>query len=233
MLLALRKAVPLGWRKTIKVRRARAFERFGSYMYSQPSLHGLGAQMAARLPAAGVFLEVGANDGFSASNTYFLERARQWTGILIEPLPSPYERCRRVRPGAVCVQAACVAFGETADTVELVDRDLMSVTLGQQDAAEEANRVHGFTGTVQVPARTLSSIIDASPFDRVDFMSIDVEGAEMQLLRGLDLARHAPRWLLIETAHPDQVSVALAPFLSLTEQLSYHDYLYEASPDPC
>jgi FkbM family methyltransferase len=232
MLSAVKKALPLGWRKTIKVRRARAFEFFGSYMYSQPSLHGLGAHMAARLPVAGVFLEVGANDGFSASNTYFLERARQWTGILIEPLPSPYERCRRVRPRATCVQAACVASAKAGETVGLVDHDLMSVTLGQQDAIEEASRLRGVLKTVTVPARTLSSIIDGSHFTRIDFMSIDVEGAELQLLAGLDLARHAPRWLLIETAHPDEVSVALAPYLTLTEKLSYHDYLYEALPRP-
>lgn len=224
---SLKEGVPLAWRKTIKVKRAQIFESIGLYRYSQPSIGGLGAAMAARLPGRGVFLEVGANDGYSQSNTYFLERARAWTGILIEPLPSLYARCRKLRRSAFCVQAACVGSAVEGATVELVDRDLMSVTLGQQDAGEEAARIGGRRVTVQVPARTLSDIIDDSPFEHVHFMSIDVEGAEVSLLTGLDLQRHAPDWLLIESAHPEQVTSALGPHMRLVDKLSHHDYLYE------
>jgi FkbM family methyltransferase len=194
-----------------------------------PALNRLDQLMIERLPKSGIFLEVGANDGFSQSNTYYLERAMDWRGILIEPLPSLYRRCRRLRSKSWCVNAACVADDFAGDTVELVDIDLMSVTLGQQPEADEAARlVWGQPEkVVQAPARRITEIIESSPFAAVDFMSIDVEGAEVNLLRGLDLARFAPRWMLIETAVPQRIDELVAPYLRRSTALTHHDYLYE------
>lgn len=226
----VKESVPLGLRKSAKVSRASAFEHAGSFRYSMPALNGLDRKMLGRLPDSGVFLEVGANDGYSQSNTYYLERARGWSGILIEPLPSLYERCRRLRKASTCVQAACVAEDIPGATIDLIDLDLMSVTLGQQDVSEERARLGARRGaTVKVPARSLSSVIDGTRYARIDFMSIDVEGAELPLLSGLDLARHAPSWLLIETDHPTDVGAALAPHLKQVDQLSHHDYLFSTS----
>jgi hypothetical protein len=49
-----------------------------------------------------------------------------------------------------------------------------------------------------VPARTLSSILDEQGAPEIDVLSLDVEGYEPSVLRGLDLNRHAPRWILVE-----------------------------------
>ena len=46
----------------------------------------------------GFFVEAGANDGYRQSNTYLLERARGWTGILVEAIPDLARRCARERP---------------------------------------------------------------------------------------------------------------------------------------
>jgi FkbM family methyltransferase len=227
---AWKEALPLGLRKTVKARRAKAFERVGSLKYSAPALSRLDLRMAEKLPTSGVFLEIGANDGYSQSNTYYLARARDWKGILIEPSPTLFERCRRMRPEAHCVRAACVATATEGDLVQLVDLDLQSVTLGQQASSEEARRLAQPGGRpYSVPAKTLSSVIDASPYDHVNFMSIDVEGAELSVLAGLDLARHCPDWLLVETAHPEAVSELLAPHATLHERMTGHDYLFARS----
>lgn len=227
--MGLKGSVPPGIRRSVKINRARLAERLGSHRYSTPALNQLDRQLADRLPGTGVFLEVGANDGYSQSNTYYFERVLGWRGILIEPLPSLYRRCRRLRSKSWCVNAACVADDYQGTTVEMVDIDLMSVALGQQSAADESARLAFAqdTNAVLVPARRLTEIIESSPFDSVDFMSIDVEGAEINLLRGLDLERLAPRWLLIETATPDHVDEVLSPHLVRTATLSHHDYLYE------
>jgi hypothetical protein len=42
----------------------------------------------------GVFVDIGANDGVTLSNTYFLEKERHWTGICIEPIPSSFEKLK-------------------------------------------------------------------------------------------------------------------------------------------
>jgi FkbM family methyltransferase len=214
--------VPEAAKSRMKVDRARAFRRFGSDRYCYPALNRLDRQMIERLPATGVFLEIGANDGYSQSNTFALETLYGWRGILIEPLPRHYEKCRKVRTNSECFNVACASQpGE----VVLDDSNLTSVALGLQDKAEEASRLHSGR-LVTVPAVTLSSVIDRSSFSRVDFLSIDVEGAELEVLQGLDLDRHLPDFLLVETKHPEAVSDLLGRRLKLTESLSFHDYLW-------
>lgn len=223
----LKRLVPRRVRRELKIRSAAFLEGVGVHALSHPALMDLDRRMATYLgPTPGVFLEIGANDGFSQSNTYYLERVRGWSGILVEPLPSLHARCRRLRRASETVNAACVG-PEGPLVVEVVDLDLMSVTLGEQDTDEEQARLRDWSVTaVQVRATTLSAVIDASSFDSVDFMSIDVEGAEASVLAGLDLKRHAPTWLLIETAHPDSIAEMLAGRMELEARMTQHDYLF-------
>src|SRR5258708_6764498 len=59
----------------------------------------------------GYFVEVGAFDGENLSNTYFLEKALGWQGILVEPIPKLAAQCRTKRPLSQVVEAACVGPG--------------------------------------------------------------------------------------------------------------------------
>ena len=229
---SLRDRVPAGARRSIAVARAKLFEAVGSRRYSKPALNKLDVKILPYLPAdPGVFLEVGANDGFSQSNTYYLERWLGWRGILIEPHPDAFRRCAKLRRNSHCVQAACIADSNGAAVVDLVGMGLMSITVGAQEAEAERQRLqagdrYADGARVSVPARRISEIIDQSPYESIDFMSIDVEGAEHLLLKGLDLARHCPALLLIETADIDRVKARLAPWMALTDKLSHHDYLF-------
>ena len=80
---AVKSAVPQRAGQRIRVAQARLFEAFGSKRYSSPGLRGLDQKVFQYLPTEpGVFLEIGANDGFSQSNTYYLERVLGWRGVL-------------------------------------------------------------------------------------------------------------------------------------------------------
>ena len=230
----LKASMPLRWRKRMKVARAKVFESLGSTRFSHPALFGLDLLMAQILPDVGTFLEVGANDGYDQSNTYYLEVVRGWNGILIEPLPSLFASCVRVRKRSTCYNVACVAPGRATDKVVVVDQDLQSVALGQQAVSDETVRLAGGRGakTVAVSATTLSAVIDNSAATHIDFMSIDVEGAELSLLAGLDFSRHTPSWALIETSHPGDVAEMCAPWMVLVRKLSFHDYLFRAACEP-
>lgn len=225
-----KKLLPLRVRRTVKIRRAHLFESFGSRRYAYPALNGLDRKVYPFLPdRPGTFLEIGANDGYSQSNTYFLERLHGWRGILIEPLPSLFRTCRRIRPSSRCFNTACVAPGTEADHVRIVDLDLMSVTLDQQDPSEQAARLRDRHGRLSiVPATALSHVIDEAGSPTIDFMSVDVEGAEIAVLSGLDLTRHTPRLLLVETNHPEDVVALLSSTMQLKAKLSHHDYLFES-----
>jgi FkbM family methyltransferase len=224
-----RASLPETLKREIKIGRARIAELLGSERFSMPGLSGLDRKVMAHLPNCGTFLEVGANDGFAQSNTYYLGQRCGWQGILIEPVPSLYRRCARLRGDAECFNVACVEPGSAGRFVSMMDYGLRSLVLDHQDETEEYERIQrsGAGNAIKVSTSTISGVIDASSFESISFMSVDVEGAELSLLKGLDLSRHTPDAMLIETQHPEAVSQRLDGFMSQAAQLSHHDYLYK------
>jgi FkbM family methyltransferase len=186
----------------------------------------------------GFFVEAGAADGFTQSNTYWLERFRGWRGILVEPMPTFVAECRVERPDAIVVHAALVPADYDGDTVRMAFGDLMSSVHGSRgDAATEREWLQaglrlGWRDPYEmdVPARTLSSILDDHGAPEVDLLSLDVEGFEPQALRGLDLDRHAPRWIVVEAHHVEKGRSAIEAILGdryvLEAQISPLDLLY-------
>lgn len=223
--------------------RRRLFEWLGSARYSRPALGDLDRQLQRHVPGRdGVFVEAGANDGFTQSNTYFLERFRDWRGVLIEPLPELVERCRRERPLARVFQCALVGPEHRDPKVRMHDANLMSLVVGAQKSAEAERRHLRRAAEVQqievrqveVPARTLSDVLDEAGLSRIDLLSLDVEGFELQALSGLDLTRHRPRYMLIEARFREEIDAHLDALYLPVATLSHHDVLYRlrSEPDP-
>lgn len=219
-----------GLRSAVKIARAELTSRLGSNRYAWPALNGIDRALVDRHPGPGVFLEIGANDGYSQSNTYHLEKHRGWRGILIEPVPRMYRLCRTHRRQSVCFNLACVGPAGPP-TVTVVDRGLVSVSRGMMPTHEEERRVAGHTREITVRTATMSELIDQSGLGTPDVISIDVEGAEREVLSGLDLVQHAPTLLVVETKDPDGIAAVLDPFLRLAGKLSHHDWLFERRPD--
>lgn len=163
--------------------------------------------------APGIFVEVGAHDGVSQSNSILLEQ-RGWTGVLIEANPASFSRCVKSRPGAIVEHAALVAADFEGSHVALTDVGLMSLTTRSMvtgDARESwIDRGERFAQRprqdIQVPAATLSSILNRHGIQKLDLLLLDVEGAEIDVLKGLDFTRHAPRFILAEDPYTDDVA---------------------------
>jgi FkbM family methyltransferase len=150
----------------------------------------------------GVFVEAGAHDGISESNTLLLEREHGWSGLLIEPIPELADRCRQNRPAAMIEEVALVTEGHPDRTVEMTAGGLNSLVRGAR-ASKDAERAwvaaDGVSPrTLSVATNTLSRLLDRDKLAPVDLLSLDVEGYEPQALDGLDLRRHRPRFILIE-----------------------------------
>jgi FkbM family methyltransferase len=198
-------------------------------------LHGLDRRLMDYLPEGpGFFIEAGANDGLRQSNTYYLEQRCGWRGLLVEPIPRLAARCRRNRPAATVVNAALVDPVDEGRSIFMADDDLMSNVNGVRGDANEdqAHLVPGASAEsasrrpLSVAGRTLSGIIDEVRLPQVDFLSLDVEGYEFNALRGLDLSRHAPMWMLVETADPAGVADLLGSQFERVGPLSHHDWLF-------
>jgi FkbM family methyltransferase len=202
--------------------RRRAFEALGSDRYSFPALHGMDRQLRAFLPTQGFFVEVGANDGFRQSNTYWLERFGGWRGLLVEPVPELARRCAAERPRSRVVNCALGA-PDGPDEITVHVGGLMSKVEGA-DGWDDPDAGFGEpftrTGWASVPVRTLSSLLDEMGSPEVDLFSLDVEGYEPQVLAGLE-PRHRPRFLLLECNRPLEPE-GFKP----VARLSYRDILF-------
>jgi FkbM family methyltransferase len=146
-----------------------------------------------RLRPNGIFIEVGANDPIKLSQTWFLEQ-NGWEGILVEPQPARCERLRQVRQRSRVFQCACgrpEQRGKASFRVAVHD-----------DRSALAGRVMdptvAFSGTIEVDVLTLDDVLAQCGNPKPDFISIDVEGAELDVFKGFDLARHQPGLLLVE-----------------------------------
>jgi FkbM family methyltransferase len=137
----------------------------------------------------GVFIEVGALDGLIQSNTKLLEECYGWTGILVEPSPSVFERLAVNRPHSKCFQCALGSFEENG-TYAYGDFNghPMSSLVGRTE--NPAN--------VRVQLRSLQSILDECDIQHINFFSLDTEGYELQILKGIDFNTTTFDYMLIE-----------------------------------
>jgi FkbM family methyltransferase len=212
--------------------RCRLFEALGSKRYSQPALFGMDQRLAEIMDwRGGTFVEAGAHDGYTQSNTYYLERHRQWRGVLVEPVPELAARCRSRRPHATVVGCALVGPARAGELVGVQFGDLMSTIDSDGAHAAQGLKVAGRDPyAVQVPGRTLSAVLEDAGMEQIDVLVLDVEGKELEVLSGLELERHAPRYILIETldrpAQQPAIDAALARRYRLLETLSDYDLLY-------
>lgn len=144
----------------------------------------------------GFFIELGANDGLTQSNTAMLEFMRGWKGILVEPSPSAYKLCKVNRPGSITLNYACVSNEYTDKSVKGdFNGKLMSSVDGLRLQSEK---------TIDVAAITLESILDKyAAYKNINFLSLDTEGYELNILKGLNLDKYRPQYMLIEIYSKD------------------------------
>jgi FkbM family methyltransferase len=182
----------------------------------------------------GIFIEAGANDGQTQSNTAYFARHRGWRGLLVEPIPELAARCRAARPESAVENCALVTPDADGQPVPMTYCGLMSVVDGgwSDPAAERAHVETGrqiqslTTYHVDVLGRSLSALLDQHNMPHIDLLSLDVEGFERQALEGLDLRRHRPRFILVESRFREEIDDLLLPHYEAIAQLSHHDVLY-------
>ena len=152
----------------------------------------------------GVFVELGALDGYKFSNTKTLEDEYGWTGVLIEPHPIAFHRLQWIRPNAKLYNCA---VGVSKGRIQLIvnpDEPAVSTVVGATPRSF-TNTWHRQSIVVDVECRTLADILHDAGIMRVDFLSLDVEGYEFEVLLSMDWSIPI-RVILIEmiSDHPEK-----------------------------
>ena len=150
----------------------------------------------------GFFVDVGANDPEKLSQSLLLER-QGWRGVLVEPMAACCERLRRHRPLAQVFQVACGAPEQRGTA--LLQLEGLDGTLSKLAPPAAGQAVA--PGFEQVQVVTLDDILEQVKPARLDFLSIDVEGVELQVLQGLNLQKYRPRLLMVEDNLPNRLAV--------------------------
>lgn len=182
----------------------------------------------------GFFLEVGGHDGYFHSPTYYLEKFQNWTGVLIEPVPSLARRCAKERKRSSVYNYACTRSATPDGVVEFVSCGHSSHVKGSIEEVGSTEEMQAGMRPedkiISVPATTLSKLLDKYFNEhgekKIDLFVLDVEGFELEVIGGLDFTRYAPKNMLVERPSGEMASYLKERNYDLVGQISHNDYLY-------
>jgi FkbM family methyltransferase len=141
----------------------------------------------------GFFVEIGANDGISLSNTYLLEKKYNWKGLCIEPLPILYEKLKENRNCHICNNAV---FNKSYEILKFSVNGLFSGITEYIDRhifAKNGEQINVITITLDDALMN----INAPKF--IEYLSIDTEGSEFEILKTINFRKY--RFGIIHVEH--------------------------------
>lgn len=143
----------------------------------------------------GVFVEVGAHNGITFSNTYFFEKELGWTGICVEPIPEVFAQLRQNRT-CKCIQG-CIANSPKDALMfraasQAIPTEMLSGLVRTyepslfQNLSAQVNQSKGQLQILTVNCFRLNDILHCNNLKHVNYLSIDALGAEEEILQSID-----------------------------------------------
>jgi|GEM_PF-627440 len=165
----------------------------------------------------GFFIEVGADDGVDKSNTLYFEQLG-WSGICVEPSPTRFQKLAKNRD-CVCLNKAIHHSSESLEFMDIegygkglsgIIENYDSRHLERIDQEISGNEKTVSVNKVMVECVPLADVLDEMGITHVDYISIDVEGSELDVLKSIDFSKVTFDVLVIEDNYR---SKALREFL--------------------
>ncbi len=174
----------------------------------------------------GAYVDVGAGHPV-ADNVSFHFYLMGWRGLVVEPQTALAAIYAHVRPRD-CAVSCLAGKGEGEIDFYVVDR-LHGFSSSVRENAQNARQFGASYQTLRKGVRPLRALIEEAGLDSIDFLKIDVEGAEAEVLAGMDFQRHRPRVVLIEALAPGSLAPAWADWepglLAAGYQFAFFDRL--------
>lgn len=154
------------------------------------------------LPERGVFVDVGAGpDGIQGSNTYFFEQLG-WTGVAIDGDP---RNAKKLRKNRKCAYSNAISSKQGSFTYH------MGTSPDLSGLKETPDNSHMMTTVATV---TLESILEKEGIGKIDLMSIDTEGTEIDVFESFDFKKHAPTILIVEYLTQGMTNLDIVPYFT-------------------
>lgn len=147
----------------------------------------------------GFFVEIGASDGVTLSNTYLLEKEFGWSGICVEPIPNNYEKLMENRPNSICCDRAVYDVSDKTVVFDIANNyNLLSGISEHLDCHKK--EVDTDKTTIEVKTISLNDLLEKNNAPSfIEYLSLDTEGSEYEILKNLDFSKYV--FGLIDVEH--------------------------------
>jgi FkbM family methyltransferase len=175
----------------------------------------------------GIYLEVGGADGITHSNTLALRDHLGWSGLLVEPDPEMFKILKSARGHSDEVIQAAISPDGKAGTALLRSVGQLSSLVGYEGDDIHSETRMKQTSTVKTPTISLTDLLTGRP--RIDYFSLDVEGAELDIIETIDWDKiDAPLVITVEHNYKEGAEAKLRRSLEkvgYVEMLKAHSWL--------
>tara|TARA_B100000809_G_scaffold46738_1_gene41152 strand:+ start:17418 stop:18077 length:660 start_codon:yes stop_codon:yes gene_type:complete len=143
----------------------------------------------------GFFVDIGAHDGETFSNSYFFEKERNWKGVCVEPIPEIFSKLDQTRN---CIKInGCISNKTGSEKFlrvrgEFVDTEMLSGLVEDYDSRHleridrEIKEYGGSKEEIEVTCYDINKILTDNQINQVDFFTIDTEGNELKILKTIN-----------------------------------------------
>tara|TARA_B100000902_G_scaffold385012_1_gene425868 strand:- start:11770 stop:12510 length:741 start_codon:yes stop_codon:yes gene_type:complete len=188
----------------------------------------------------GFFLEIGAYNGIYESISLRFEKELNWTGLLIEPNPLHFKYLKKNRPKNICLNLICLSKEFLNKKLFIKNLNLMSHLVDDKNRlyfkdypisrinnmAKEAKL--GNFKNYECKVEILENIFKKHNITSIDLAIIDVEGSELELLKGINFEKVKIDYFCIETYNFDKLNQFMKKKnYTFLEKLHREDYVFK------
>jgi len=176
----------------------------------------------------GFYVDIGSFHPFQYSNTAYLW-LKGWSGINVDANQKTIAKFKSVRPDDINIYGAVVAqdFAKENHTVTMYASDSAINPMGTCD--QESAVVHGFTIKTEVPTLTVKEILSMAGDRTIDFLNIDIEGLDEDIVQEIDFNKYKPKIICIEDAG-ESISEVLTTKITTTLSEAGYSLDYRIGP---
>jgi FkbM family methyltransferase len=141
----------------------------------------------------GVFMDIGAHNGITFNNTLYFEKNNNWKGVNVEPIKKVYDELMINRPNSININ--CAVCNKDGRTEFIYNKGYTEMISGIKHTYDDRhlNRLEieksfngGSTEIIEVETKKIETICDNYKISHINYLSIDVEGAEFEVIKSIN-----------------------------------------------